>query len=192
MKTCGQCIIYVPDMNGDGCSGCAVREYVGTVHPDTPACGRYIGRSEFLNHFSKGENGKYEIIPWQIEDRSDAAPVPRYWAKEHSLLTGEVTGYVPYCPSCNMMTVGKDQCEYCGQPFLPDQRSEEYFAPTPMETRDCPFCGKAGTYRYYRHSNGKAENGRCSACGAVVMDFPHGMKGLPITTGKNSPKEETE
>lgn len=185
MKTCGKCIIYASNMYGENCNGCAVREYEGVVRPDTPACGRYINREEFLSHFSRKSNGDYTFEPYRQEDNSTSAPVLRYWAKDRDYINGKVTGYTPYCPSCNMITFGKDRCEYCGQPFVVDKRSEEFFAPKTVETRECPFCGTEGTYHYFLHSEGKAENGHCSACGMVVMDYPHGMKGLP--TGAKGP-----
>ena len=175
MKTCGQCIIYAPDMYGKNCNGCSVREYEGEVSPDTIACGRYISRQEFLSHFSRNEEGEVTFQPARPEDNSASSPVLRYWAKNRDIITEEVIGLLPYCPSCNMMTVGKERCEYCGQPFIMDKQAEQFFAPKQTETGDCPFCGAKGAYHYVRHSNGKAENGRCSVCGTVVMDYPHGL-----------------
>ena len=158
METCGQCVIYSPNMYGAGCHGCGVREYEGEVRPDTPACGRYIGRKELLESYTQARR-------ISRPDNSSALPVARYWARHRDVLSGKMIGYVSYCPSCRQMIFAQNACENCGQPFLGDCRSAD---PAAWQTCDCPFCHAAGAYRYSDDLNGI---GYCEACGASVLDF---------------------
>ena len=178
MKTCGQCIIYTPDMYGKNCNGCSIREYEGVISPETIACGRYISRQDFLSLFSQNSVNEFTVHPTRPADNSASDPVVRYWAKRRDIITGEVIGILPYCPSCNMLTLQIDRCEYCGQPFISDRQAEEFFASEQTERKDCPFCGAKEAYHYTLHSMRKSENGYCSVCKTIVMDYPHSIKDL--------------
>lgn len=189
-KVCGKCLIYAKDMYGEGHNGCAIREYEGDVPPHKEACGRYINRQVFLSHVSRKEGtNHYRPAP---EDNSSKEPVRRYWAKDHDPITGAVTGFLPYCPSCNSLTFGENSCDYCGQPFTMDQQSVCFFTPQAVETRDCPSCKAKASYRYVRHGNGKKENGYCTNCGFTVMDFPQGVDTMEEMSEYLVPDSKTE
>ncbi len=185
-KNCGQCLIYSPDMLGPGCNGCPLHEYEGEVRPDAPACGRFISRQEFLDHISHDENGKYIITPSARDDNSEKAPVLRYWAKNHDYVTGGFIGYLPYCPSCNSLTFGKDECEYCRQPFIQDQAAVEFFRPEPVRIKQCPYCKAKEAFHYIRQNNGKTESGYCTVCGVSVLDRPRKIQKLAASNPKLS------
>ena len=89
-------------------------------------------------------------------------PLPIEWADEYGCK-------VPTCPACVDITDSVDQCPYCGQKFLPDERTEELKKPPKQVRTICLVCGEntmVGTRSWY---NGHFR-GKCEKCGAVMME----------------------
>lgn len=159
-KTCGQCLIYSKKK-----FKCGLNEYEGEVQPETAACGQFLSRHDLFDVYVKG-------IKMQYKDNSGNKPVALYWAKEKDPVDGSLLGYMPYCPECNTRTFNRDYCEYCGQPFIVDKRSIDYFSPAEIKITTCPVCKEKKAFRFVYSRDRKKINGYCSSCGYTVFDGP--------------------
>ena len=76
----------------------------------------------------------------------------------------------PVCPHCGEMPYSYEQCVFCGQRFVQDEKIEEMSEPPEEETIDCLLCGGEGTMKGYRAKVNGHFHGKCEKCGAVMME----------------------
>ena len=115
------------------------------------------------------ENGK-ECNGCEHQPPDDEKPngkeVPRLIGWE-----GSYEGSIfPVCPACGEMPYSLDRCVFCGQRLIKDDRAREWEKPPKVERTDCFFCGGKGTFEYTRARSNGHMHGRCTACGASIIE----------------------
>lgn len=161
--TCGECV-RCKERNPKMGSGfhCTSQNYDIDIAPQRQACKDFWSKSEQeqldKQHETAIETERKRL--WKI-----------YAGKPFVHLPIEFDGYgnIPVCPICGEMPYSTEQCHWCGQHFVQDEKIAEYNKPAPVERMTCPNCGGKNTM-VGTHSNYNGHfHGSCEKCGCVVM-----------------------
>lgn len=100
-----------------------------------------------------------ENIGESYKPNKDAPPLHIKWVDDYY-------DKIPQCPMCEMIVNSLDQCESCGQRFLPDAIVRER---RKVFRLSCPRCGGKDTMVCLQVEYNGHLRGTCAACGAIVM-----------------------
>lgn len=119
-------------------------------------------------HDFKCTNGN-QCRDCEHQPADDDKPNGRQPARNLNWVSGYQDEKIPVCPACGAATYSLERCIFCGQKFLPDERTEELKKPPETVRKTCPVCGgetMIGTHsRYNGHFHGK-----CEKCGARMLE----------------------
>ena len=91
------------------------------------------------------------------------------WKRDINVFTGEPTGAMPFCPSCDEPLYDTEKCVFCGQEIEQDDAQlQEWLEPPEVHTMQCFSCG--GTLEYVISKYNGHKHGRCRDCGLSFME----------------------
>lgn len=156
--TCSECVRFRRKSNG--VCKCTDIHKPNPINADDPACKGYWDAAIYEAH-DKAER--------EAQERERLAAIEKGKLNPPCELpiVHDGYGYIPMCPNCNNPPYDYEQCQCCGQRFLPSKAIEEYSKPL-TEEMTCFQCGKPVTalksrYNGHRHY-------LCPNCGCVMME----------------------
>lgn len=166
---CGECVRYTQDWRNPERYYCSEVSHNGDISYAAPACGDYWDRKaqEKLDaeHRKQDEEERQE----KVRKNWNNPPKPPRWDCD-ILPNGKLSGAMPFCPNCGEPLYDTDRCYFCGQAILQDEAMEEFQTPSEEEHMDCLFCGGKGTLIYTRSRYNGHLHGRCTKCGASIIE----------------------
>lgn len=166
-KKCGGCVrckkrdhAYY-DTKAEGYH-CTKLHYDVDITPDDRACVDYWDKAEEqeLDRLHEQDVEKRRKELWAIYAEREPIKLP---------IVNDGYGMVPECPVCGEMPYDTEQCHFCGQRFIQDEKIEEYNKPDEWY-EDCPSCGGKQTMHIGRSKYNGHKHGSCSACGMRWME----------------------
>ena len=165
-KTCGECVrceerdhVYNGKKDGFHCCG---QPYDHDISPADKACCSFWDKAEHerIEKAKEEAQEKRRNELWEIYAKREPIKLP---------IVNDGYGMIPECPICGEMPYSTEQCYWCGQRFIQDKEIEEYNKPD-GGVMDCPRCGSMGTFEYTKSKYNGHKHGRCTKCGAVIME----------------------
>lgn len=164
-KKCGGCVRceladICRDKGEEPYFHCCLQSYKKHISPRDRACVQYWDREEKAERDRKiaEKREKEREERWAINSKKAPIKLP---------IVHDGFGMIPECPTCGEMPYSTEQCHFCGQRFIQDEKVEEYTKPLQV-TEKCLVCGADVVCNVSRYNGHKSY--RCSKCGTVMME----------------------
>lgn len=156
--TCKECVRF--RQKNDGVCKCTSIKNPNTINPDDAACRDYWDKSIYEAHEKawKEEQERERLAAIEKGKLNPPVELP---------IVFDGYGEIPICPNCNNPPYNYEQCQCCGQRFLPSKDIEIYRKPL-TEEMTCFNCGNPVTAiksRYNGHRHFK-----CEKCGCAFIE----------------------
>lgn len=156
--TCQECVRF--RQRPDGVCKCTDIHKPHPINPDDAACKNYWDR-KIHDAYEKAEFERHEAERLAAIEKGKLNPPVEL------PIVFDGYGEIPMCPNCNNPPYDMEQCQCCGQRFLPSKAIEEYSKPLTEEML-CFNCGAPVT-AYKSRYNGH-RNYSCAKCGCCMME----------------------
>lgn len=167
---CGGCVRCMENPKKRGHYLCSDIDGPDEVTADTRACEAYWDRAkqDALDALNYAQDELVRQARWA--KNKDNAPRPAKWERDWDEMRECWTGEYPVCPNCDEPLYQPEQCFFCGQLILQDERMEEHNKPAEVMRMDCFLCGGKDTMAYTVSSYNSHKRGHCEKCGAKFIE----------------------
>lgn len=198
MRKCGSCFRFVEDYKDAKAKGYAMRSDNPFIRTQKPRKGVKAQCASIRQKGEKHANDKgckYHQYRWTwnmsitwnfkwkrylkncfnkficVPIGSLRKPIPLKWEDSYDELTGEIIKkeVIPSCPHCGELPYSYQQCVFCGQRFMQDEKTTEMLKPPETEYIDCFLCDGKNTVEGTRSKINGHFHGKCTACGAKYI-----------------------
>ena len=169
--TCGERYRFMENWRRRGIFKCSCVYGPGDgLEAERRACRNYWDRAEQeATEKREAEEREAERLAAWAKNK-DNPPRPPEWQRDWDEMSGRMTGAMPFCPNCHEPLYEPEQCYFCGQPILRDEKLDEFEKPPEVHTMDCFMCGGKGTMQYTISSYNGHKNGECAKCGTRFIE----------------------